>query len=113
MPIPDTTASFCVRPITERIVRSDLLSLTLNAEEFLRTRKRLVDLACGHKTLTAAISRTACRRCQEMLQRSINGGEEDYDAFRNRGAGDRMIWRDDPLRQFHEPTNLSGNFLNE
>lgn len=110
-PISQTTIK--VRPIMERITSTDLLSLVLNGDEFLRTKRRVVDLACGHKTITAAAGQASCPRCQEMLQRSVDGGQEDYDAFRNHGARDRMIWRADPLRQFHEPTDLAGNFLNE
>jgi hypothetical protein len=100
-----------VRPIREKIVRTDFFLMTFNQDRlgYGGDKKRVVDLACGHKTLTAAWSRTACPRCTEMLRRSVDDGSVDYDAFRHHGGRDQMIWRDDPLRQFHEPTDLAGN----
>jgi hypothetical protein len=92
-----------IPPIIEKIVRTDVLSLVLNQEPFLRTGKRIVDLACGHKTLTGAANRAACPRCREMLVRSLNGGGEDYDGFRHGNSPDRMVWPADPLRHEHEP----------
>jgi hypothetical protein len=102
-----------ISPIMERIVRTDVLSLVVNGEEFLRTKRRVVDLACGHRTITAAQTKAACPRCREMLRRSITTGDEDYDTFRNRGGRDRMVWADDPCRTLNEPTDLSGRLLTD
>jgi hypothetical protein len=101
------------RPIMERIVCVDLQALTFNSKEFLASGRRLVDLECGHKAFTRALKRAKCHRCSEMLRRSIETGEEDHDAFRNRGAPDRMSWPGDPLRKMHEPTDLAGNLIYE
>lgn len=109
---PQTAAPIC-RSIREKIVRTDFLLMIFNQDRLGigHGRKRAVDLACGHKTLTAAWHAAVCHRCTEMLRRSINDGEEDYDAFRNHGGHDLMVWPDDPLRQFHEPADLAGRLM--
>lgn len=94
----------------EKIVRVDHLAAVFNAEKMLRDRKILVDLECGHKTYTGARYNAGCRRCREMLRRSLEDGSEDYDSFRKGLTEDRMVWREDPCRRFNEPTDLSGNF---
>jgi hypothetical protein len=47
-----------------------------------------------------------------MMRRSLLG-EEDWLAYRAGDKRDQMIWREDPCRQFNEPTDLAGNFLND
>lgn len=95
----------------ERIVEFDTFLTVFNAEKMLRDRKFVVSLACGHKVYTASVKRVRCPRCTEMLRRSIDSSDEDYDSFRKGLLPDRMVWRDDPCRQFNEPTDLSGKFL--
>lgn len=93
---------------SERITGIDILLTAFNPDVVLKQR-----LACGHKAITSALNRTVCPRCTEMLRRSLNGGAEDWDAFRHHGAKDTMIWKDDPMRVFHEPTNVMGEFIND
>lgn len=100
-----------IRTPPEPIIRSDHLLTAFNPDVLLKKRKRFVDLACGHKAITAAISKAVCPRCTEMLRRSIHDGSADWDAFRNHGARDEMAWPADPMRQFNEPTDLAGRFL--
>lgn len=97
----------------EEIVRVDYLAMVFNVERMRRDRKRLVDLACGHKCYTNRIGKTRCPRCTEMLRRSIKDGTEDYESYRAGRVHDEMIWRDDPCRQFNELTDLEGNFLRD
>jgi hypothetical protein len=111
--IKDAMIQTTVRTPPERIVRSDHLLTIYNPDVLLKECKRFVDLACGHKAITSAVSKAVCPRCTEMLRRSIKDGSEDWDAFRNHGARDEMAWPADPMRQFNEPTDLSGNFLRE
>ena len=87
----------------ERIVETDLLAMMANPQINPIRDGRIVSLACGHKLLTKALRKARCPRCLEMLQRSITDGSEDYDAFRNHGKRDRMVWPDDPFRMLHEP----------
>ena len=88
----------------ERISGIDLLAMVVNQHliDDLLTRRRIVDLACGHKLLTKALKQARCPRCCEMLNRSIQDGSEDYDSFRKGLKRDDMIWEDDMLRIFHE-----------
>jgi hypothetical protein len=95
----------------ERIVGRDALLAAFNLELVLKRRRFFVDLGCGHKALTGALSKVRCPRCMEMLRRSIADGSEDYDVFRKGLIRDRMVWRDDPCRAFNEPTDLEGNFI--
>jgi len=98
----------------EEIMRTDFILMAFNQKKFngKSGQKRPCDLACGHKVLTSAWNRTVCPRCVEMMKRSINGGEEDWDGFRHRGGNDTMIWREDPLREFNDRTDLAGTFYN-
>jgi len=103
-----------IKTPAERIVRIDLLALAFNSERMIRDRKRVVDLACSHVSYTAAVNKVRCPRCAEMLRRSLDGtGSEDYEGFRAGQVIDHMIWKADPCRQFNEPTDLEGNFLND
>jgi hypothetical protein len=102
-----------VRTPQERIVRTDILLNVFNPDEFMRHRRRFVNLECGHKALTSAWERTTCLRCSEMLRRSIADGSEDYDAYRYGDGRDRMSWPEDPCRAFNEPTDLEGNYVRE
>lgn len=109
---PVVEVTIPISPIFERIVATEVLALIANQETFLRNRKRLVKLACGHRIVTSASERAACPRCREMLRRSIETGEEDYESFRAGLVPDRMIWADDPYRHFNEPSDLAGNLIN-
>jgi len=73
------------------------------AAHYLKTGKRLVVLACGHYTLTAALQRAACPRCGEMIRSGY-----DYDGFRWRGVRDGFSWANDPLRSFNEGDRPDG-----
>ncbi len=96
----------------ERIVRIDYLLLAFNPDVVLKEGKRFADLECGHKAITKNIKTMVCPRCSEMLRRSFDG-TEDWDAYRHHGAQDTMTWVDDPMRQFNEPTDLSGRFIRD
>jgi hypothetical protein len=97
----------------EKIVRVDHFAAVFNSDRMLRDRKFLVDLACGHKLYTGAKKQARCPRCCEMLRRSIADGSEYYESFRAWRIPDRMVWREDPSRQFNEKTDLAGNFVND
>lgn len=97
----------------EKIIRRDVIATAFNIDKMLKDKKFLVDLACGHKAYTGSINKCVCPRCNEMLRRSITDGSEDYESFRSGIIGDHMIWRDDPCRQFNEPTDLEDNFIND
>lgn len=98
----------------ERIMRSDILANIYNPRLFCEKRKLIVDLECGHKAIAHARSRSiVCRRCTEMLRRSLTDSSEDWDAYRHRGKRDEMVWLEDPCRLFNELTDLEGNFLSE
>lgn len=86
----------------EKIVARNPLITMFNADRMLRTRKFIVDLACGHKIYTPNRNTAVCPRCSEMLRRSIADGKEDYDSFRKGLRGDTMSWPADPCRQFNE-----------
>lgn len=100
-----------VRTPPELITGIDPVLTVFNPDVLLNEHKRFVHLACGHRAITSAISKAVCPRCTEMLRRSISDGSADWDAFRHHGARDEMAWADDPMRQFNEPTDLSGGFL--
>lgn len=93
-----------VKTPREAIVRTDFLLMAFNTERFLKEKKRVVDLKCGHKAYTGALEHAVCPRCSEMLRRSINHEGEDYLSFRDGQRRDTMAWPDDPCRQFNEPT---------
>lgn len=102
-----------LRTDQERIVGTDFLLMAFNVDRALRERKRFVDLACGHKAYTGAVDRCVCRRCTEMLRRSLADGSEDYKAFRAGALPDKMVWLDDPCRALNEPTDLDGRFIRD
>ena len=95
----------------ERIVRTDMLATAYLRDACLKDEERIVDLECGHKAITAAFKRCVCLRCREMFKRSVGDGSEDWDAFRHIGKCDEMAWKDDPVRQLNEPTDLEGRFM--
>lgn len=86
----------------EKITGIDPFALIHNSDLYFKTKKRVVHLACGHALLSSAHSRARCIRCEEMLKRSIETGEEDYDSFRNGRTADTMEWVDDPMRVLNE-----------
>lgn len=96
----------------EAVVRIDHLLWAFNADRMLADRKFFVDLACGHKHYSRSLNRACCPRCTEMLRRSIETGDEDYEGYRQHERQDCMIWREDVCRQFNERTDLEGNFIN-
>jgi hypothetical protein len=96
----------------ERIVRHDLIATAFNVDRMLRDRKFVVELECGHKVYTGAKNKAVCPRCTEMLRRSLLG-DADYEGFRHGDGRDFMVWPEDPCRQFNEPTDLEGRFLND
>lgn len=62
----------------EKIVGTDYLATALNRDKIGRdVRKRVVDLACGHKTVTKNRTKAPCQECRRMM---LDG--EDYEAFR-------------------------------
>lgn len=95
------TLDFIKSPL-EKIIRRDALNGAVNADKMLRDRKFLVDLDCGHKAYTGAIDRARCPRCTEMLRRSIETGQEDWETFRAGHKPDQMVWPEDPCRTFNE-----------
>ena len=66
-----------VKAPIERIIRIDHFIEIFNREK-LKDGEHVVDLECGHKTITKNRNRAACHDCHKMI---LNG--EDYDAFRN------------------------------
>lgn len=88
---------------SEKIARRCAEIGLFQAGMFLRTRKAIVQLACGHYHLTRNAKAAVCPRCTEMLRRSVETGEEDYESFRNGVLIDRMEWPKDPCRNFNEP----------
>lgn len=88
----------------ERIVETDIIATAFNRARLGDSMsRRIVVLACGHRAITRNAKMMTCLRCTEMLRRSVETGEEDYESFRHRGALDRMVWLDDPCRTFNEP----------
>lgn len=57
----------------ERITSTDLLSLVLNGDEFLRTKRRVVDLACEHKTIEEDLEQLR----EEMKLKAGDATDED------------------------------------
>jgi hypothetical protein len=96
---------------SEKIVETDMLATAFNRDRGLGAIRRIVILECGHRVVTRNRKSAPCARCDEMLRRSIDTGEEDYDAFRHHGAQDLMAWEADPLRVFNEPHDLGGTPL--
>lgn len=88
----------------ERIVETDWVVTAFNRQILIRGGlDRIVRLECGHSKRTSAIVRARCSRCEEMLRRSIDTGEEDYEGFRSGLVSDRMAWAADPCRLLNEP----------
>lgn len=90
----------------ERIVETNMLLTAFNRD--VLGKKRFVDLECGHVAITGNYTRVRCGRCEEMLRRSVETGDEDYEAFRRGEVQDQMAWEDDPCRFPNEPHDLSG-----
>jgi hypothetical protein len=64
----------------ELIVRTDWLATAVNRERLGEDmRRRIVDLACGHKAVTVNVKTCKCKACHAMILRGA-----DYDKFRNR-----------------------------
>lgn len=87
---------------SEKIISRDHLAAAFNAERMIREGKFLVNLECGHKAYTRNLNKAACPRCREMLRRSIETGQEDWESFRKGLKRDTMEWPQDPCRQFNE-----------
>jgi hypothetical protein len=103
-----------IDPIRERIVETDHIATAFNRQRLGGSMsRRIVVLACGHRAITRNAKDMACQRCTEMLRRSVETGEEDYESFRHRGHQDTMTWVNDPCRCFNEPTDLAGNFTRD
>ena len=67
-----------VKAPVERIIGTDFLITAFNRGRLGHDMiKRVVDLECGHKTITKNRRRAPCEICHEMI---LNG--EDYHAFR-------------------------------
>ena len=105
--------SFEPKTPLEEIVRRDHFLTIFNADRMLREKKFIVDLACGHKVYTGATERARCPRCTEMLRRSIETGQEDWESYRKGLIADEMIWPEDPCRTFNEKTDLEGRFIHD
>lgn len=69
----------------------------LGTSNVLTPRGRVVELACGHFTVTKALREAACPRCGEMIRSGW-----DHDGFRRLGNPDTIHWPDDPLHVLHE-----------
>jgi len=93
---------------SEKIVRVDHYIMAFNPEIFNKTLKRIVVLACGHNTLTKALDKAHCPRCQHMLDSGY-----DWDKFHNIDHIDDMSWPEDPCRRLNEPHDLDGNPLRD
>ncbi len=65
-----------VKAPVERIVRTDTFAMIFGYER-LKSGEFIVELECGHKTVTKNRKRAPCHECHEMI---LNG--EDYHAFR-------------------------------
>jgi hypothetical protein len=97
----------------ERIKETDYLATAFNRDRLgTSMSRRIVVLECGHRAITRNAGSMICPRCTEMLRRSIETGEEDYETFRRGNMKDEMVWPSDPCRVFNEPTDLGGNFRN-
>lgn len=91
----------------ERIVETDWIATAFNREQLgADCVKRIVALACGHRAVTRNAASMTCPRCTEMLRRSIETGDEDYEGWRHGSRRDTMKWPNDPCRPFNE--NLNG-----
>ena len=67
-----------VKAPVERIIRTDHLATAFNLKKLGSSMlNRIVDLECGHKTITKNRKRAPCHQCHEMI---LNG--EDYHRFR-------------------------------
>lgn len=60
----------------ERIVETNIYLTCINRLNL--AGRRVVELACGHRTVTANSHRARCPECHRMI---LNG--EDYEAFRH------------------------------
>lgn len=98
----------------ERIVETDHIATAFNREKLgASMSRRIVRLDCGHRAITRNAGAMVCPRCTEMLRRSVETGEEDFETFRKGSARDQMVWTADPCRVFNEPTDLGGNFKSD
>lgn len=78
--LAETMKRYWKKPPVERIVQTDWVATSLNRSQLgADLRKRIVDLACGHKEVTINARSCPCSTCHKMI---LDG--EDYDAFRNR-----------------------------
>lgn len=100
-----------IRTPPEKIVRRAHEIGIFNADMFLRTRKTVVQLACGHYCVTRNAKAAVCLRCSEMLRRSIETGEEDYETFRCGNGIDRMDWQGDPCAVFNQAASHGQSVL--
>ncbi len=66
-----------VKAPVERIIRTDTFTMIFAGGK-LKPGEFVVDLECGHQTVTKNRKRAPCHECHQMI---LNG--EDYDAFRN------------------------------
>lgn len=90
---------------SERIVETDYLATAFNRERLGKSMvRRIVVLACGHRAVTRNAGSMVCPRCTEMLRRSVETGDEDYEGYRQGNVRDTMVWPDDPCQIFNEPT---------
>lgn len=101
-PAPNAKSETPIPRLFERITRTDILTTALNRDRLGDVLNRVVELACGHRTVTKALTRARCLRCEEMLRRSIESGDEDYESFRHGDRRDTMEWHDDPHRPLNE-----------
>ena len=93
----------------ERITRIDILLTTTNRDRLsIGEGQVIVELACGHMTVTKNLHKAHCQRCEEMLRRSVTTGEEDYESFRAGKTRDRMEWDGDKFRGLHEAREPRG-----
>lgn len=85
-------------PQESSIIRTDWLA-TANNRKTLGKRKRIVDLSCNHKAITANQYRHRCERCAMMMKHGFDMELWLRDPW---GPYDGMSWPEDPLRGFHE-----------
>lgn len=95
----------------ERITETDHIATAYNRKWLGESCvRRIVVLACGHRAVTRNAKSMVCPRCTEMLRRSVESGEEDYESFRHCNLLDTMVWPDDPCRLLNERTDLAGKY---
>lgn len=109
--LAELAARHGVKPERSRITSTDWLLTAVNRERLGASMlRRIVDLSCGHKAVTQNAKSMDCPRCAEMIRQG-----HDYEGWINnrQHTYDGMVWRDDPLRQLNERTDLSGSYLDE